>query len=196
MCSRKASEYTPPVERVENAAMHLAGIVARAHAKGWFDPPREVTAAIAAYREATERVSHRNRCPFGTCPSCDDTIEVGDHVVLLSKSWVGVVLATNGPYLWVNPLNPGEHPRSWMAEGCARVAAPPDGTYWLTDKIAGGGEATTDNTFAAAATHQGTTNSSVGSGCDGALGAGVAGTATSGGVQTRPAPKDARKETP
>lgn len=42
MCSRKASEYTPPVERVENAAMHLAGIVARAHAKGWFDPPREV----------------------------------------------------------------------------------------------------------------------------------------------------------
>lgn len=76
------------------------------------------------------------RCPFGTCPSCDDTIEVGDHVVLLSKSWIGVVLAMHGPYLWVDPLNPGEHPRSWMAESCARVHAPPEGVYWLPEEVA------------------------------------------------------------
>ena len=55
-----------------------------------------------------ERDSCRDRCPFGTCPSCDDTIEPGDFVVLLSKSFIGRVLAAHGPYLWVDPANPGE----------------------------------------------------------------------------------------
>ncbi len=75
------------------------------------------------------RADH-TRCPFGTCPSCDDTIEVGDFVVLLSKSFIGRVLAIHGPYLWVDPANPGEHPRSWMAECCARIAPPDPGVYW------------------------------------------------------------------
>ena len=114
--------------------MWLAQTAARAHAKGLLiDPPPEVVSAITAFREASERVSHRDRCPFGTCPSCDDTIEVGDSVVLLSKSFVGVVLATHGPYLWVDPANPGEHPRSWMAECCARIDPPAEGTYWLAE---------------------------------------------------------------
>lgn len=53
-------EFSPPRERVENAAMWLAQTVARAHAKGWLvDPPPEVVAAITAFREASERVSHR-----------------------------------------------------------------------------------------------------------------------------------------
>lgn len=42
--------------------------------------------------------------------------------------------------------------------------------------------------IAAAATHQGTTNSSVGSGCDGDPGRVT--TAPQGGAQSRPAPKD------
>lgn len=123
--------FTPPVERIENAAMALAHITARAHAKGWLvDLPPEVIAAIRAFREASERTSCRDRCPFGTCPSCDDTIEVGDFVVLLARSFIGQVLAIHGPYLWVDPANPGEHPRSWMAECCARINPPAEGVYW------------------------------------------------------------------
>lgn len=63
----------------------------------------------------------------------DTTIAVGDHVVLLTRSFVGVVLAMHGPYLWVDPANPGEHPRTWMAECCARIEPPAPGIYWLED---------------------------------------------------------------
>lgn len=61
----------------------------------------------------------------------DTTIAVGDHVVLLTRSFVGVVLAMHGPYLWVDPANPGEHPRSWMVECCARIDPPAPGVYWV-----------------------------------------------------------------
>lgn len=77
--------FTPPIERIENAAMALAHIVARSHSKGWLvDPPPEVEAAIRAFREANERTSCRKQV---TVAEPIDTDAIRDEIATTTDPW-------------------------------------------------------------------------------------------------------------